>query len=222
LANDDSTLVCGQLLLGEDFDDRRRRGAAPEFFVVVPRGVGIEAIEDLRVAAAAGGIDRSGPLVFVLVVGRAPAKVGHRSMGVGSSPQAEHDPLLVPLPRVMGESNVQLELDLRLVRKVALRVAEEGLVARVVGEAVAQRMSQSEVDAQSAESLVEPGVVRVAEDVGAHLMRVGAPFQEEIEKVLARKSERHVQRAFRLGRLVITVGEQQDKQSMVLPFAGDL
>jgi hypothetical protein len=85
-------------------------------------------------------------------------------MRVGSSPQAEHDSLLVALRRVMGEGDVQLKLDPRVVREVTLRVAEQWLVAGVFGEVVGQGMTRSEVDASG--DFVKPSFAAESVKVG--------------------------------------------------------
>ncbi len=88
---------------------------------------------------------------------------------------------------MVGERDVELLLDSRLVESVALRKAEQWLVARVAPERMANRVARRDVDTEAAEALEELRVVGLEESVQVHPPRVSPPAQEQVEDIAALK-----------------------------------
>ncbi len=119
-------------------------------------------------------------------------------------------------PRVVSESDVELGLDLWLVQPMPLREAEERLVARVVAEAVGEGVARRQVGAETPKPFVELRVIGVTERVDAHLLRIGAPVQKQVEEVPSPQPKGGVERMLRFGRPLVAVCDQEKHEGVVL------
>lgn len=186
-----------------------------EIVEVVAEGVRTEPFEDARVAAAARLMDRrktAEPLVrvalavlLVRVVGIAKAR--GRSMWVGARPKAELHPFLVPLARVMDERDVELDLELRVVRATALREPEKWLVPGVVGEGLSEFVVCGEIDAEGREAREEVRLIRIEEVGERDALGVRAPVEKEVEEIPMACPQGEIERGVSLEIRIIAVAE---------------
>src|SRR6266545_673214 len=161
-------------------------------------------------------------VLLVLLVREAPPQNRHRDMRIGASPQTEHHPLLIALPCVVSEGDVELALDFRVLQPVPFRKAKEWLVARVVAQGMGECVTRREVDAKTEKPLVELGFVGGAERVQIHLSRVGTPVEKQVQEVWAAQPQYLVERRLRLCVHVIPVGDEEKHERVILALDRNL
>src|SRR5262249_13193938 len=115
-------------------------------------------------------------------------------MGVSPSPEAKLHALFISLVRVMDQRDVQFLLELEIVLSMAIREAEEWLVAGVVCERLPEFMIRCQLDAEGEEPLEQLGTIGVEKVRQAHAVWVGTPFEEKVEKVPSSHTKCEVQR----------------------------
>src|SRR6267143_4015446 len=94
---------------------------------------------------------------------------------------------------MMAKRDVELRLHSRIGCAMAFREAKERPVARVVRKGGSQRVPFCEIDAEVLKSLEQLGLVRVEQRLEIHVLRIGAPREQEVCEIERSGLERLVQ-----------------------------